>query len=71
MTIRRQLLTAILLAGIPLLILHAYTIVHHYKSEKRLLLEKELETAQTMASLMEVGVRHLVEHHQMVGRPTG
>lgn len=68
MTIRRQLLIAILLAGIPLLILQAYTLIRHYESQKRLILEKELETAQTMASLVEVGVRHLVQHHQMVAR---
>lgn len=68
MTIRRQLLTAILLTGVPLLILQAYTLLHHYESQKRLILEREMETAQTMASLLEVGVRHLVQHHQMVGR---
>jgi two-component system, sensor histidine kinase PdtaS len=68
MTIRKQLLISILLAGIPLLLLHTYTIVHHFKSQKRMILEKEMETAQTMASLVEVGVRHLVEHHRIVGR---
>jgi two-component system, sensor histidine kinase PdtaS len=68
MTIRKQLLTAILLAGIPLLILQAYTIVDRYNNEKRLILKNEAETAQTIASLVEVGLRHLVEHQRMVGR---
>jgi two-component sensor histidine kinase/HAMP domain-containing protein len=68
MTIRKQLLTSILLAGVPLLCLGTYSIIHHYKSQKRLILEKEMETAQTMASLLEIGVRHLVQHHRMVGR---
>ncbi|HEU5395299.1 MAG TPA: cache domain-containing protein, partial [Candidatus Methylomirabilis sp.] len=68
MTIRKQLLTSILLAGVPLLCLGTYSIIYHYKSQKRLILEKEMETAQTMASLLEIGVRHLVQHHRMVGR---
>jgi two-component sensor histidine kinase/HAMP domain-containing protein len=67
-TIRRQLLTSILLAGVPLLVLHAYTIVYQYGSEKRRILERNMEAAQTIASLMQVAVTHLVEQHQAVGR---
>lgn len=68
MTIRKQLLTAILLAGIPLLLLQAHSIIHQARSQKDRILEKELETARTTAALLEVGVKHLVRHHQMVGR---